>query len=529
MSSRLQDAPPAPEIPPASATKQRSTTTTGQLVKVAVLGLVVALAIFGALPLVSAGAWGYLTVLLLVTALLVYVYVSPRHIPAKYLVPGTLLLIAFQLFPVFFTLATAFTNYGDGHRGDKEGAIAAIEAGSLTQVEGSEQYGLTLARQDGDLVFLLVNGEGTPFVGTAEGVEELDPDDVELGAGGRITAADGFELLNAGQASSLGAELGELTVPVDGGAIRASGFSSAFELVATRAYDPERDAIVDASTGQAWTADEEVGYFVDEDGANLPQGWRVGVGLDNFIRVLTDPGISGPFLGILLWNLTFAAVSVLITFAGGLFMAVVLNHPRLRGQRLYRSLLILPYAMPAFAMLLVWQSMFNRDFGLVNNTLGLDVNWLGDPWLAKFAILLVQLWMGYPYMFLVATGALQAIPGDLTEAANVDGAKPWYAFRTVTFPLLLVALSPLLITSFAFNFNNFNAIYLLTQGGPFSPDSPGAGSTDILITYTYRLAFGGSGAQFGFAAAISVVIFAIVAIISIIGFRQTRALEEVNR
>jgi arabinogalactan oligomer/maltooligosaccharide transport system permease protein len=128
----------------------------------------------------------------------------------------------------------------------------------------------------------------------------------------------------------------------------------------------------------------------------------------------------------------------------------------------------------------------------------------------------------------VITGALQSIPADLTEAAGVDGAKPSYAFRTITFPLLLVSLAPLLISSFAFNFNNFAAIYLVTQGGPFTPDNPSAGGTDLLITYTYRLAFGGSGADYGFAAAISVFIFLIVGVFSIVGFRQTRALEEVN-
>jgi arabinogalactan oligomer/maltooligosaccharide transport system permease protein len=130
-------------------------------------------------------------------------------------------------------------------------------------------------------------------------------------------------------------------------------------------------------------------------------------------------------------------------------------------------------------------------------------------------------------MFLVATGALQAIPREMTEAASIDGASPWHAFRRVTLPLLLVALSPLLISSFAFNFNNFNAIYLTTEGGPFPANDPTVGATDLLITYTYRLAFGGSGARFGFAAAISIYIFAIVAVISAISFRRTRRQEEV--
>jgi arabinogalactan oligomer/maltooligosaccharide transport system permease protein len=179
-------------------------------------------------------------------------------------------------------------------------------------------------------------------------------------------------------------------------------------------------------------------------------------------------------------------------------------------------------------MLLLWRDMFNTDFGLINRMFNSQGNWFGKPVTAMIAVLLVQLWMGCPYMFLVCTGALQSIPGDLKEAASVDGARPFYAFRTIVFPLLLVALAPLLIASFAFNFNNFNAIFMVSEGGPFPPDNSQIGATDLPITYTYRLAFGAQGAQYGFAAAVSVFIFLIVAVFSIIGFRRTRALEEVN-
>jgi arabinogalactan oligomer/maltooligosaccharide transport system permease protein len=130
-------------------------------------------------------------------------------------------------------------------------------------------------------------------------------------------------------------------------------------------------------------------------------------------------------------------------------------------------------------------------------------------------------------MFLVCMGALQGIPEDVNEAAVMDGANPWQVFRRIKLPLLLVTVAPLLISSFAFNFNNFNAIYLTTEGGPFPADNPGNGATDLLITYTYRLAFGGSGAQYGFAAAISIFIFLIVAVVSVVSFRRTRAQEEV--
>jgi arabinogalactan oligomer/maltooligosaccharide transport system permease protein len=198
-----------------------------------------------------------------------------------------------------------------------------------------------------------------------------------------------------------------------------------------------------------------------------------------------------------------------------------------RGRSIYRVLMVLPYAMPSFAMLLVWRDMFNTDFGLINRLFGLNVDWFGNVWTARLAVILVQLWLGYPYMFLVATGALQAIPSEMNEAAEVDGATGLQRFRQVTLPLLLIALTPLLITSFAFNFNNFNAIYLTTEGGPFPADNPAVGATDLLITYSYRLAFGAAGAQYGYAAAISVFVFFIVATISALSFRRTRAQEEV--
>jgi arabinogalactan oligomer / maltooligosaccharide transport system permease protein len=253
------------------------------------------------------------------------------------------------------------------------------------------------------------------------------------------------------------------------------------------------------------------------------------VGFSNFIRIFTSEAIRGPFARVFVWNVVFAVLSVVTTFAVGLGLALALNHPTMRGRRVYRSLLILPYALPSFMTALIWAGMFNQDFGVINQMLGANIPWLRDPTLAKIAILIVNLWLGFPYMFLIATGALQAIPEELKEASYVDGASPRQAFRGVTFPLLLVSLAPLLIASFAFNFNNFNIIYLLNGGGPpIEGAQTPAGHTDILISYTYRLAFeSGRGSDFGFASAIAIIIFILVATISALSFRRTRALEEV--
>jgi arabinogalactan oligomer / maltooligosaccharide transport system permease protein len=505
----------------------------GLLIKIGALSVLAAVAVWGALPLLTAENWWGLAILVAVTLLAFYVYLSPRTIPLKYLLPGTLFLIVFQVLPVLYTVSTAFTNFSDGHRGSKEAAIAAIEGASVQQIPDSTTYTLTIAT-DGDpvaadLVFLLADPTGEQlFVGTDEGLEELSAADVEQDATGKVISADDYTVLDIGQVSARQDDIAAFSVPTDDGAITSQGLSAAFEGSPQAAYDQECDCIRNTASGAVFTANNEEGSFVNEQGNSLPQGWQVFVGLENFGRVLTNDVIRDAFLGIVVWNFAFAILTVVITFSVGLLVAIALNNSELRGKTFYRSLIILPYAMPAIAMYLVWREMFNADFGLINRLLGIEFSWFGNTASSMFAILLVQLWLGYNYMFLVITGALQSIPADLTEAAGVDGARPLYAFRTITFPLLLVALAPLLIASFAFNFNNFAAIFLVSGGGPFSPDNPTAGATDLLITYTYRLAFGGAGADYGFAAAISCFIFLIVAVFSIVGFRRTRALEEIN-
>jgi arabinogalactan oligomer/maltooligosaccharide transport system permease protein len=289
--------------------------------------------------------------------------------------------------------------------------------------------------------------------------------------------------------------------------------------------------MTDTVTGTVYRPKE--GYFVSDAGEQLTPGWRTVVGFKNFNKIFTDPNIREPFVRVFIWTFLFALLSVVITFTLGLLLAMVFNSPKMKLKPIYRSLVIIPYALPSFMTALVWKGMLNDSFGVVNRYLdtlfGVTVPWLSDPFWAKVSLLLVNLWLGFPYMFLICTGALQGIPTDLTEAARVDGATGAKAFRKVTFPLLLVAVSPLLISSFAFNFNNFNLVKLLTNGGPPFSGGSSAGHTDILISYTYNLAFGSArGADYGLASAVSVFIFIIVATISAVSFKFTRTFEEVK-
>ncbi|MFD0801007.1 ABC transporter permease subunit, partial [Streptomonospora algeriensis] len=505
----------------------------GQLAKTGMLGLSAAIALWAVFPLYAARQWAGIGAVVAVTALIFYVYLAKRAVPAKYLVPGTLFLIAFQIVPVLYTISTSVTNYSDGHRGTKEQAIEQIEASSVERTPDSTPYTLTVAARgsssEGALVFLLTDPDGDAYAGDAEGLQPLTGATVE--PSGKITAAPGYTVIPPGEANARSEEITEFAVPTGSGTgIRSSGFSSAFEGRSRLAYDAGCDCVADTESGRVYTADNERGAFVAESGDRLPQGWQVNVGMDNFARFVADPDTRSSFLGILTWNVAFAAGTTAMVFALGLGVALTLHTQEpLFGRTAYRLLVVLPYAMPSFAMFLLWKSMFNADFGLVNRLSGLDVDWFGHPWSARAAVLIVNIWLGFPYMFLVATGALQSIPRELVQAARIDGAGAWQALRQVTLPLLMVSMAPILVATFAFNFNNFNAVWLTTEGGPFPTDSPLAGATDLLITYTYRLAFGVSGAHYGYAAALSVFIFLIVTVMSVISLRRSASLEEVHR
>lgn len=504
------------------------------VVKWALIALAVVVLLYAAQQLVEAGQWLMVILIAFVAMCILAVYSTRRAIPLKYLLPGLLLTLALQIWPLIYTVSLSFTNYGDGHLVSKEEAVSAIEASSVRQVEGSARYSLNIAVPEGqdaatgDLIYLLTDPEGNFLSGSAEGVEPLDAATVEAGPTGRIINAEGFTTLSATEVNARQADLAEFAVPTETGGIKQIGLSEAFIGEPTKIFDEASDTITDTLSGKVYVPQDA--NFIPQDGVGpaLPQGWLENVGLSNYTEALTNPQLRSGFIKVLVWNFAFAAITVVSTFLLGMALALLFNNDRLRFRGLYRSLLILPYALPIYVTALVWSSMFNQDFGLINSLTGLDINWLGDPWAARGALLFTNLWLGFPYMFIVCTGALQSIPGEVREAAAIDGAGPFRTVASVIMPLLLVAVGPLLIASFAFNFNNFGLVFLFNEGGPFTGGQSQVGSTDLLISWAYRLALGGTQPNFGLASAIAVFIFFIVALISYQGFRSTKALEDVN-
>ena len=498
------------------------------LVKLVCLGIVDAFSVFALLSLLGSGSFVVAAILAAVTIAVNLVYLIPGLLPAKYLTPGLIFLFVYQIVVVVFSGYIAFTNYGSGHISTKEDAVSSLLQKSLQRVEDSPTFPVTILEQNGEFFFLTVDPDSDEYVvgGADRPLEEVDGADSQ--------GAPGYNTLQFDQILRSQDEIAALSVPLtddpNDGALRTTDGSNAYLYTSSLAWDPVADTMTDAETGTVYT-DTGQGAFVSPDGEQLLPGWQVWVGGDNFVRAFSEESIRGPFLAVLVWTFVFGFLSVATTFVLGLTLAIVFNDPRMKSRKYYRVVMILPYAFPAFLSALVWGGMFNTEFGFINNAIlgGASIPWLSDPWLAKAAILTVNLWLGFPYMFLVCTGALQSLPDDVLEAGRVDGASLWQIFRHIKFPLLMVAVAPLLVASFAFNFNNFGLIFLLTKGGPqFADASINVGATDLLISMVYKVAFVGAERDYGLASAFSIIIFVLIAGISYVGFRQTKVLEELN-
>ncbi|HCS61989.1 MAG TPA: maltose ABC transporter permease [Microbacterium sp.] len=502
------------------------------LFKVVMLGLIDALALYAIFVLIQSGQWIPAIIVFAVTAFANWIYFSRGNLPAKYLVPGLIFLFVFQIFAAVYTGYIAFTNYGTGHNSDKDSAVNSLMLSAQERVPDSPAYGLTVVEQLGQFSFLVTAPDGDVSIGGEERPLER-VNDAEMD-GDKAVALPGYNTLGFAQIVQNQGVIADLVVPLsddpNDGTLRTPDGSMAYVYVSKLVFDETADTMTDTRSGIVYS-DIGTGAFTADDGTELKPGWQINVGVDNFVRAFSEQSIRGPFLSVLLWTFVFAFLSVFTCFALGLFLAVVFNDSKMKSKKYYRVLMILPYAFPGFLSALVWAGMMNQEFGFLNVVLfgGAEIPWLTDALLAKISILLVNLWLGFPYMFLICTGALQSIPDDVQEAARVDGANAWQVFRSIKLPLLFVSVAPLLISSFAFNFNNFSLIYMLTGGGPRDASaSVNVGETDILITLVYKVAFVGSNADYGLASAFSIIIFILVATISVIAFRRTKALEELN-
>lgn len=262
------------------------------------------------------------------------------------------------------------------------------------------------------------------------------------------------------------------------------------------------------------------------------------IGIDNYKMIAMGEGVAGgPFWQILWWTVTWTVLATTLAIAIGFMLALITNNERIKGKAFFRSVFILPWAVPAFITIMFFSIMFSQNGILTTHLnsflhyfklIGVD-DWLvvkNDPFWSRVTLIGLQGWLGSAYVFLLSTGVLQAIPADLYEAAQIDGATAWQKLRKITLPIVLFQTAPLLVGQYTFNFNNFSIIYLFNGGGPFNPTKYGnlAGSTDLLISYIYKLTMENDYQAIG--AAITIVISIGLMLFAFIGFKNSKAFKE---
>lgn len=258
------------------------------------------------------------------------------------------------------------------------------------------------------------------------------------------------------------------------------------------------------------------------------------IGLKNYQYVISQTG--GDFLQVLFFTALYVIACVGIYVLLGLVTAMALNHPKVRGKGFWGNALILPWTVPTFVTALIWKYLYNFNFGPINQMIHLITNnpkagieWLDQPLPAFIAVVIVNVWMSYPFFMVVSLGALQSIPQELLEAAEVDGSSGWQRFRYIMLPLLRPALLPATILSAITTFQMFNTVYLITAGGPFTSgniNKPGA--TEFLMVYMYDRVQNGGNAfiNYGHVATIAVLVFIVLFALTILSLRFTNIAKE---
>src|SRR3990167_4064995 len=426
-----------------------------------VWGLFNALALYLVVALYAQQQVAFALLGLVVTGIASYVFISKKAYAHGYIYPAVAGMLVFVIFPLLYTVGIGFTNYSATNLLSFE----QVQRYHLNQTYlAGERFAFSLhADQDGALRLRVDQGEQGVFVSPPLQGDPLLSEPLELLPDSAVSLAEALPLREVIQRR---AELEQWVLRgADGELLRLYGLR---EVAAVKPLYRLLDNgdLLNTRSNERLEADQGSGFYVDSHGSKVAPGFTVYAGWSNFARVLSEPSIRDPFLEIFVW-------------------------------------------------ILVFRGLFNQNFGEINLMLdslfGVRPDWFSDPTLARSMILIVNTWLGYPYMLLLSMGLLQAIPRDLYEASAMDGATPLDNLLKITLPLLIKPLAPLLIASFAFNFNNFVLITLLTRGGPdiIGATTP-AGTTDLLVGYTYRIAFQDSGQNFALAAAIATLIFLVV-------------------
>jgi maltose/maltodextrin transport system permease protein len=491
-----------------------------------VLAASLALGLYLVFIMYSTGQMLLAAVFLGILALTGYVYTSERAYAYRYLFPGLAAVVVFVIFPLVYTISIGFTNYSSKNLLTFERATKLL----LEETQRNESSGYTLSMYaDGQEFRLKLARPETKeeFFTDPLALRTSDPLKIDLLPMAQIPKPVLGEPLPLKDVIAHQASLKQLTLVLPSKIeLKMAGLREFAPI--SRVYTQLDDGnLKKVATGEIIKPNFKTGFYEAPMGEKIEPGFKVYIGFANFVHIFSDEAIRGPFFKIFVWTVVFAAATVLTTVSMGMVLAVLLNWEALRFRGMYRTLLFMAYAVPGFISILVFKGLFNNNFGEINLILnalfGIKPAWFSDTTLARTMLLIVNTWLGYPYMMVLCMGLIKAIPSDLYEASALAGAGPLTNFFKITLPLILKPLMPLMLASFAFNFNNYVLVALLTNGRPDYLDATlPAGTTDLLVSYTVRIAFQDSGQNFGLGAAISTLIFILVAAISIVNMRMTR-------
>lgn len=501
----------------------RQTSPAGKKLVIAMIAIIDLLLLYGVTLMYAKGEIAFALLILILASAGSWVFISSKGYNYRYVYPSLLGVTTFIVFPLLYTVNVAFTNFSSSNLLPLE-RVKEIHL-AKTYKTGGDSFTFKMYQEGGRFQLALFPPGGSEEFYVTEAFPVLSqPADIKASIstsyphGAELSMRDIIR-----QRASL--KLIDIQLP-DGGSLAMTSLRKFGHV--EKIYQPdENNDLRDVRTGSLIKPDMSTGFYVDDKGKQIGPGFTVYTGWDNFKRVVTDPGIQGPFLKIFIWTVTFSLVSVVFTLVIGLIMACLVQWEPLKGNGLYRMLLILPYAVPAFISILIFRGLFNQNFGEINMLLdllfGMKPEWFSNELLAKAMVIIVNTWLGYPYMMILCIGLLKSIPDDLYEASAIDGATPLQNLFNITIPLIIKPLIPLLIASFAFNFNNLVLISLLTGGAPdmINATTP-AGTTDILVSYTFRIAFGSYGQDYGLASAIASLIFIVVGAIAWLNLKATR-------
>ncbi|VTU05847.1 maltose transporter membrane protein [Actinobacillus porcinus] len=495
--------------------------------KKALVSLILFIDFYFVFLIYSQGEYLFALLTLIILTSGIYIFSSKKVYAWRYVYPGIMGMTIFILFPLVATIAIAFTNYSGSNQLAFDRAVSVL---TEQRYFAGDKYDFKLYPQaDGQYKIALTNS-ATAQTFVSENIA-LNAKEVTV----TEQAAPESEVAPLKVITQNRAALQAMKVILpNNNELTMSSLRQFSEQKARYSFDAESKLLTNNENGKTYRANDDIGFFqaVNASGEwlseTLEPGYTVTTGFHNFVKIFTDEGIQKPFIQIFIWTVIFSLLTVVFTVILGMILACLVQWEALKGRAVYRLLLILPYAVPSFISILIFKGLFNQSFGeinmILNHLFGISPEWFNDPFLAKVMILIVNTWLGYPYMMILCMGLLKAIPADLYEASAMDGASTWQNFSKITFPLLLKPLTPLMIASFAFNFNNFVLIQLLTNGRPdmIGTTTP-AGYTDLLVSYTYRIAFEGGGSQdFGLAAAIATIIFLLVGGLALLNIKATK-------